>query len=203
MARASHGYRCVIALSEPDFADRAPFAYCGWDQLLPEADADRVLDWLETAPWRLRIEDFYEQHEFSLLSVRPPPGLEALVSEETIANLADGLCSAFGIDRPLALVDVAAHRLTAGQTIRVHNDFLGPKETHRLLVQFNRGWPVENGGLLLTFASQRAEDVADAFVPMHGSAFAFEISPRSFHAVSTIHCGERFTLVYTFRAEDG
>ncbi|MEL0254191.1 MAG: 2OG-Fe(II) oxygenase, partial [Novosphingobium sp.] len=80
--------------------------------------------------------------------------------------------------------------------------FLGREETHRLLVQFNRGWPFENGGLLMTFASERAEDLAEAFVPMHGSAFAFEISPRSFHAVSTIHNGERFTLVYTFRTSD-
>ena len=203
MAGATHRYRRVIALSAPDFFDRVPFAHCGWDRLLSEVDADRVLDWLEKAPWRLRIEDFYEQHEFSLLMVRPPPELGALASAATIADLANCLRRAFRIDRPLAPVDVAAHRLTAGQTIRVHNDFLGSEETHRLLVQFNRGWAVENGGLLMTFASERAEDVADAFVPMHGSAFAFEISPQSFHAVSTIRGGERFTLVYTFRAEDG
>lgn len=193
----------MITLSVPDFADQVPFAHCGWDRLVSEVDADRVLDWLETAPWQLRIEDFYEQHEFSLLTVQPPSNLGALVSEATIANLTEGLRRVFKIDRPLALVDVAAHRLTAGQTIRVHNDYLGPEETHRLLVQFNRGWPIENGGLLMTFASERAEDVADAFIPMHGSAFAFEISPRSFHAVSTIRHGERFTLVYTFRSEDG
>lgn len=193
----------MIALSAPDFAERAPFAHCGWDRLLPDADADRVLDWLETAPWRLRIEHFYEQHEFSLLAFPPPPSLGALVSEATISDIAIGLRRAFENDRPLVLVDIAAHRLIAGQTIRVHNDFLGSDETHRLLIQFNRGWPVENGGLLMTFASERAEDVVDAFVPMHGSAFAFEISPRSFHAVSTIRGGERFTLVYTFRAEHG
>ena len=192
----------MIALPAPDFVDHAPFAHCGWDRLLPDRDADRVLAWLETAPWQLRIEDFYEQHEFSLLSSPPPPGLGTLVSEATVLDVANGLRRVFAVDRPLTLVDIAAHRLTAGQTIRVHNDFLGAEETHRLLVQFNRGWPIENGGLLMTFASERAEDVAEAFVPVHGSAFAFEISRRSFHAVSTIRRGERFTLVYTFRTDD-
>lgn len=193
----------MIALAAPDFTEQAPFAHCGWGQSLSEADADQVLLWLEEAPWRLRVEEFYEQHEFSLLSVPPPPKLAALVSEATIGKLVNGLRRALKIDQPLNVVDIAAHRLIAGQTIRVHNDFIGSEETHRLLLQFNRGWPVENGGLLMTFASERAEDVADAFVPLHGSAFAFEISPRSFHAVSTIRSGERFTLVYTFRTNGG
>ena len=192
----------MIALAAPDFTEQAPFAHCGWSRPLSEADADRVLEWLERAPWRLRVEEFYEQHEFSLLSISPPPELAALVSEATIGKLANGLRRALEIDQPLTLVDIAAHRLTAGQTIRVHNDFIGSEETHRLLLQFNRGWPLENGGLLMTFASERPEDVADAFVPLHGSAFAFEISPQSFHAVSTIRGGERFTLVYTFRTDD-
>ncbi len=191
----------MITPTAPDFVDHAPFAYCGWDRLLAECDADRVLTWLESASWQLRVEDFYEQHEFSLLSSPPPPGLGALACEATVSNLADCLRRVFEIDRPLALVDIAAHRLTAGQTIRVHNDFLGAEETHRLLVQFNRGWSPANGGLLMTFASERAEDVADAFMPAHGSAFAFEISPKSFHAVSTVRRGERFTLVYTFRED--
>ena len=43
------------------------------------------------------------------------------------------------------------------------------------------------------------ENLAAIFEPTHRSAFGFEISERSFHAVSTIRDGERFTLVYTFR----
>ncbi|MBL9070606.1 MAG: 2OG-Fe(II) oxygenase [Sphingopyxis sp.] len=193
----------MISLSAPDFVESAPFRHCGWDGFFPAAEADAVLDWLEAdAPWRLRIESFYEQHEFSLLNAPPPAELETLVSRDTVSQLAGHLEQLFELDRCLVLVDVSAHRLTAGQTIRVHNDYLGPEETHRLLIQFNRGWSIDNGGLLMLFGSDAADDVRSALLPMHGSAFAFEISSQSFHAVSTIKSGERYTLVYTFRTHD-
>jgi Rps23 Pro-64 3,4-dihydroxylase Tpa1-like proline 4-hydroxylase len=99
----------------------------------------------------------------------------------------------------LALIDITAHRLVAGQTIRLHNDYIGHAETHRLLVHLNRGWDAAKGGLLMLFGSHRPEDVRAAIIPRHGTAFAFAISPKSFHAVSTILSGDRFTLVYTFR----
>ena len=52
----------------------------------------------------------------------------------------------------------------------------------------------------MLFGSTRAEDIRRAVRPLHGSVFAFEISPRSFHALSTIQEGERYTLVYSFRS---
>lgn len=190
----------MISLSAPDFAENQPFPHCGWDQVLPVSEADAVLDWLERAPWQLRVESFYEQHEFSLLSNSLPTEMAALTSPDTTGGLANYLKDLFEVDSPLTLVDVSAHRLSAGQTIRVHNDFLGTEETHRLLIQLNRGWTINNGGLLMVFGSDSAEDVRDAMLPNHGSGFAFEISSNSFHAVSTINSGERYTLVYTFRS---
>ena len=68
-----------------------------------------------------------------------------------------------------------------------------------MLVQLNRGWDDANGGILMLFAGSRAEDVERMVRPTHASAVSFEISPTSFHAVSTIHSGERYTLVYSFR----
>jgi Rps23 Pro-64 3,4-dihydroxylase Tpa1-like proline 4-hydroxylase len=105
----------------------------------------------------------------------------------------------FAVGGELVLVDVSAHKLTSGQTIRIHNDWIGGEETHRLLIQLNDGWSIENGGLLMLFGSRAPEDVRSITEPAHGSGFAFEISERSFHAVSTIKAGQRFTLVYTFR----
>ena len=104
---------------------------------------------------------------------------------------------------PVALTEVTAHKLLPGQTIRVHNDHRPRGETHRLLVQLNRGWDDEQGGLLLLFGSAAADDVRRILRPTHRSATAFEISPKSFHAVSTIRRGERYTLVYSFRAAHG
>src|SRR3954465_12073601 len=82
----------------------------------------------------------------------------------------------------------------------IHNDYIGGEETHRLLVQLNRGWDVQDGGVLLLFGSVRPGDICRAVKPSHRSGFAFEISPNSFHAVSRMVNGERYTLVYSFRA---
>jgi hypothetical protein len=87
----------------------------------------------------------------------------------------------------------------SGQTIRIHNDYIGGEETHWILVQINRGWDDANGGMLMLFDGPRMEDVARVVRPLHASATGFEISPPSFHAVSTIHSGERYTLVYSSR----
>ena len=98
-----------------------------------------------------------------------------------------------------ALASSAAHKLLAKQTIRIHNDFLDGDERYRLLVQLNRGWTDAQGGMLMLFASGCSTDVRRVLRPVHGSMFAFEISPASYHAVSTVHSGERYTLVYSFK----
>ncbi len=178
-----------------------PFPHAELPTFLSLAFADSILEWLETEElWRLRVEDFYEQHEFSLLATRPPGALSALTAEPLLIRLRDWLQYAFEIPNDLDLVDVSAHRLTGGQTIRIHNDYLGGAETHRILVQLNRGWSAEQGGLLMLFATEEPAILAKYLLPVHGEGFAFAISPRSHHAVSTIHSGERYTLVYTWRA---
>jgi len=67
------------------------------------------------------------------------------------------------------------------------------------LIQFNAGWEVSQGGLLMLFGADTPETLQTVLLPTHGSGFAFEISAKSFHAVSSIKAGERYTLVYTFR----
>lgn len=182
-------------------AGHLPFPHASVPALLTAGDADAVLAWLASdAPWRLRVESFYEQYEFSLLDATPPGDLAALTGTGFVDAMRDLLVHGVGAPADLDLVDVSAHKLVAGQTIRVHNDFIDGQETHRVLLQLNHGWSVDNGGLLMLFADDQPESVTTAILPSHGSAFAFEISARSYHAVSTIHAGERYTLVYTFRA---
>ena len=48
------------------------------------------------------------------------------------------------------------------------------------------------------FNSQDPSDVHKVFVPTNDSVFGFAISEKSNHAVSTIHGGERFTVVFSF-----
>ncbi|GLI97048.1 hypothetical protein Sbs19_08660 [Sphingobium sp. BS19] len=127
-----------------------------------------------------------------------PPHVQSIVSDEVATNLCSGLLLPIGARLP-RLTEVTAHKLLPGQTIRIHNDHLDDGETHRILVQLNRGWSDKQGGLLMLFGSATATDVRRIVRPLHGSSFAFEISPRSFHAVSTIASGERYTLVYSFK----
>jgi Rps23 Pro-64 3,4-dihydroxylase Tpa1-like proline 4-hydroxylase len=177
-----------------------PFPHLRVADILSRNEADRILRWFkDEAPWKLTITDFYEQYEFSLLHTPLFPGMERLIAPSFTETISAALERLFELSRKLKLVGVSAHKLTPGQTIRVHNDFLGAEETHRLLIQLNDGWEVTQGGLLMLFASEVPESLESIVLPTHASGFAFEISPKSFHAVSTINAGERYTLVYTFR----
>lgn len=181
-------------------ASAYPFPHVQVSNILEPEIADKILCWLRTyAPWNLRVESFYEQHEISLLRGELAPEVIGLTSPVFVDAIREELRLQFKIDSDLMLVDIGAHRLTKGQTIRIHNDYLDDQETHRLLIQINGGWSANHGGLLMLFAADTPESLRSIILPTHASGFAFEISRASFHAVSTINEGERYTLVYTFR----
>ena len=175
-----------------------PFRYF----VSPSGFSDRVglgvLSWLETgAPWKLIETDFYEQFEFSLLDAETPASLAFLREETFLGNLRRKMEELFRA-RLGGRVDVTAHKLVPGQRIRVHNDYIAGGETHRLLVQLNRGWKDADGGFLLLFNSPDPAHVHRVLRPLNNTVVGFAISPESNHAVSTVHGGERFTLVYSF-----
>lgn len=179
-------------------AGAEPFPHVVSRWALAPGLAERALRWMETsAPWKLRIASFYEQWEIHLDEAILPQELRELVAPSTIARVARELLPGADCKGP-QVIEVTAHRMVAGQTIRIHNDFRPGGEAHRALVQLNRGWLDEQGGLLMLFGSSDPSDVRKVLRPVHGSGFGFEISDCSFHAVSTIASGERFTLVYTF-----
>lgn len=157
-----------------------------------------MLDWLEKdAPWELTVAEFYEQYEFSLRHASLDPAQRGLIAPETLSALRNQMCEQFG--RSLSdRVDVTAHKLIPKQTIRIHNDYLSGGESYRLLLQLNRGWDPEDGGYLMFFHGPEPEMVSNVIEPINGSVQAFAISPRSYHAVSTVHAEERFTIVYSF-----
>lgn len=193
---------CLLDLSSVEVFSQ-PFDYFVSPSALRDDFSTRLLNWLKTdAPWKLVETDFYEQYEFSfwdvdlpapLLAVREPAFLSALRMKVEDLFKAE-LCND---------IDVAAHKLILGQRIRIHNDFVDGKKTYRLLIQINTGFKDEDGGLLLLFNSSDPADIHKAFRPIHNSAIGFAVSPASNHAVSTIHGGERFTLVYSFYGKNG
>lgn len=179
-----------------------PFRHVTCREFLPTALLEEALAWMHAdAPWKLRIASFYEQWELHLSPETLPPPLQALLAPETIVDIERRLIRPIEAGK-VRFVEATAHKLVAGQTIRIHNDYLDDGETHRVLFQLNRGWRDEQGGLLMLFGSDSPEDVRRIVRPTHGSAFAFEISPASFHAVSRIAGGDRFTMVYSFSSRN-
>ena len=175
-----------------------PFRYIVSPEAFDPDTSRTVLAWLESeAPWKLVEADFYEQFEFSLWDVRLPTTLSFLRAQAFLAVLKTRIAELFGVDLSHR-VDITAHKLVPGQRIRIHNDYIPGAETHRLLMQFNRDWQDDDGGFLLLFNSADPGDIHKIFRPVHNSAIGFAITATSYHAVSTIRAGERFTLVYSF-----
>lgn len=178
-----------------------PFPYAITKRTFIDEISYAILEWLQTAaPWQLVETDFYEQFEFSLFDADLPPRIRFLGGRTFIDALSREIEKLFGV-RLAERVDVTAHRLTQGQRIRIHNDYIFGGETHRLLIQLNHGWRDDDGGFLLFFNSPDPSDVHKVIRPAHNTAIAFAISSDSNHAVTTIYGSERFTLVYSFYAE--
>jgi Rps23 Pro-64 3,4-dihydroxylase Tpa1-like proline 4-hydroxylase len=191
--------RPVDLSNKRKFSDPFPHFHLE-DAVHPDAET-MVLDWLENeAPWSLMQTEFYEQHEVSLLAENLPEQVSFLTSATTIAYLKDHFTQAFGVSFD-ERANTTAHRLTSTQVIKIHNDYLPGQETHRLLIQLNRFWETTQGGLLILFSQPRPDAATKFVIPKSRSAFGFEISAKSLHAVSTVHSGNRFTIVYSFYAQ--
>lgn len=188
----------MILASQSKALELAPFRYGLIAKCLEPTIACSVLEWLEKdAPWKLRVADFYEQHEFSFDDVVLPGWLAEAFSAKALDELRLHMESRFGVELSTR-IDITAHRLTHGQRIKIHNDFIPGEESHRLLIQLNRGWEDANGGLLCIFNSNDPSDVHRILRPVHNSGVVFEISKASLHAVTPIQSGDRYTLVLSF-----
>ncbi len=94
-------------------------------------------------------------------------------------------------------VVVTAQRMLPGQAIGIHSDrpLLG-YEMARLVVQLNRHWQIEHGGVLELFATP---DSAAVFrvTPEHNKAFGFLLHADSYHSVTPV-TQPRQTVVFNF-----
>ena len=179
--------------------ETSPFRYATMLHCLGPVLGDALLAWFESdAPWRLTRTDFYEQYEFSCWD-SPSPAAEFLTSHAVVDLVRAEMTEIFDT-RFEDGVDVVCHRLLPTQRIGIHNDFLVGQETHRLTIQVNRGLTDADGGVLMLFNSDDPTDIHKLLHPLSLSGFAFEISAESHHAVSQIHGGERFSVIYSFRA---
>lgn len=187
----------------PDLSCRVvnerPFCYATFRECLPAGLGAEILRWFENdAPWRLKRTEFYEQYEFSCWDYSSP--MASCVTSSTVLEvIRTAMMEVFG-RRFKKSISVVAHKLLEGQRIGIHNDYLAGEESHRLVIQLNHGLSDDDGGFLMLFNSDNPADIDKVMRPVHLSGFAFEISPASFHAVSEVHGGIRYSLIYSLCA---
>ena len=178
-----------------------PFPHFACPEFLDAATADALLAWLEARPWRPVGLDGYDGYcDAPLTASNLPEALSGLVAPAFLVQLRQLMAQFFAIDSS-GHVRVTAHRILTGGALSAHTDVSRIRFTHRLLVQLNRGWKPEYGGLLrlhdgIPHAGQ--ETLWKSVPPIHRSGFAFEVSQRSFHSVTPVLHGQRYTLSYTF-----
>ena len=176
-----------------------PFRYATLTGCFTPQIGEQVLEWFERdAPWTAKRTDFYEQYEFSCWD-SASPAASYLTSCDVLGAIRAAMTEIFGCEFA-SDVSVVCHKLVRGHRIGIHNDYLDGEETHRLTIQLNRGLADDDGGFLMLFKSGDPADVHQVLRPEHLSALAFEISADSFHAVSEMHGGARYTVIYSLRA---
>jgi hypothetical protein len=179
-----------------------PYRYFIGAEFLNKDSADALLEWfVNQAIWdRRSIDDFYETFDVNF-SRSPTEGIMAILGSETFRLFLKKKMEALFDCRLSPRVDMSAHKLVPGYRIGVHTDHGEQPHTHRLLIQVNSGWSPSNGGLLFVLNTPKPtsiEEDASVYIPAHQSSFAFEITPNSYHAVSKVLNGVRYTLVYSF-----
>lgn len=178
---------------------KEPFPHSQVSTVLSKENVNYLLNWLKfNAPWQLKKASFYEQYEFSFKDTILPEKINKIISKEFISEIKEKINVLFEVNVEKNDFDLVAHKLTSGQEIKIHNDLIIGMETHRFLIQLNYGWSDDNGGILLLFNKDKS--LSKAIRPINNSGFFFEISNKSYHAVTPITSGERYTLVFSFYA---
>ena len=176
---------------------RRPFPYFIGMTSLGEETLGSMLKLMEQRnEWDLVKTDFYEQYELGWPKGQTPTGLEQFDAPFFLQAMRDQMEDIFGVCFA-PRITWTLHKLTKGQSIRIHNDLSKGEETHRLIVNLNRGWRDSQGGFFMTFSSKNAQDIDRILRPLNGSVIGFAIGENSNHAVSQVLEGQRFSIVYS------
>lgn len=178
----------------------SPYRHVRMYPILEPALAQRALSWLRrTEAWARQEGAFFRHDTFALTPDVVPAEVEAIVSPKALGSLRALLQSHFATEiEPFAHVE--AHRSTMRDDIGLHTD--ADVREVRLMLNLNARWTPEQGGVLQL---QDRPDRPDhpclrvrRYRPLHNSATAFCTAPDSYHRVSSVQEGERYTLLYRF-----
>ena len=174
----------------------SPYRHVCLYPILEPALAQRALSWLcRTAAWARQEGAFFRHDSFALTPEVVPPDVEGVVSPNTLGSLRALLQSRFGTEVQ-AFAHVEAHRSTARDDIGLHTD--ADVSEVRLMLNLNARWAPGQGGVLQLQDRPGHACRRVGYRPLHNSATAFRTAPDSYHRVSPVQDGERYTLLYRF-----
>jgi hypothetical protein len=178
----------------------APYPHIVSPQFYTERFAETLLTWLESDPgWRLKEAALFQQYELGFSKFKHCTEIQGLWDGAVLARMRDRVSHAFGV--PVSgRINISAHMLMPNQHASIHTDN-EPGETHRLVVQLNRGRAPDSGGNLTLLAGPTPGDVAVVFKQTSNSAIGFGLGPASHHAIGRVRTGARFTVIYTFLSD--
>ena len=183
----------------PPRATPKPFPHVVVRPVLDDRSCRDLFTWLrDDAPWQYHQGSFFRQMECDLLQIEPSAACASLFTPEAIASLRHAMEGAFGVELD-SMLTVIAHKLLPGFRIGLHNDApdMG-METHRLVLQLNPPEERPEGGDLVLYRDNTTEAVHARYAPDYNLGVGFELSDRSFHAVTPIERGARYTVIYSF-----
>lgn len=191
----------MINLPESIILDHSPYKHFFGQYHISDQLYTNIINWFKNdAPWKLVKEDFYTQYEFSLLDTATPSFLDFIKSPTYLEELKRFIEGVYEVNL-ISKFNIVAHKLTKGHVIKIHNDYLDDisiRESHRLLLHFNRDWMEKDGGYCMVFSNEDSNSICQIVEPSKFLLQSFAISKVSYHAVSEVRDGERFTIIFTF-----
>jgi hypothetical protein len=181
---------------------RTPFPHATGDDILDEAAALESLCWLEQCNlWQLKKGDRHSYESTGHIERLISGGMGWIVGSEALGVIGEHLGRIFQRKMKPGTFQLEAHRMSAGQWIGPHNDApIEGRRTHRFVITLSRSEVC--GGELVLIGDKQAENVPAQICSRHNSAIALEFSQKSFHRVDEVKKGTRYSLVFSFWAQE-
>lgn len=177
--------------------EQEPFKHCHAQGIVATETESALLSWLEGIPeWRHKVESFYEHYGLDLASVDQCDASALLCSRPYLFVLKKWMEDWFDV-KLSSNIRIWAHWLRPGNGIGVHNDNT-PGE-FRFVLQLNSGWDISHGGLTLLASGKKPLKIEKAIPPISNTALAFRTDALSYHAVTEVLDGNRYSIVFVFR----
>jgi hypothetical protein len=181
-----------------------PFPLWEVDGAIDPVLAGTLYGWLAALDdWCAHPDAYYDVDQIDLLALEPPAGLACLFAPEALACLRAQLGQLWG-HRFQPRMRVVAHRMGAGQGAGLHNDDpRGVEETHRMVLTLGQDASRQRGGLFAVFDSPSPDGLVHAWSPAHNQCLLFEANARSWHAITEVRYGLRYSVVLSFWRDAG